>query len=290
MRQETRSQGWILDSKGMTLVELMVVAGVLGVLMVGFMQFMTFQQRSIKTAELKGDVATVRNMLAGWIENAAICNATFAGLSNRNSQTIAQLLRAPGDVILNLDFRFPATNWKVQAMDLLSSTEATAVSSTFNGAIEKESGVGDALIKVTLRQMRAGSQNVTVTNANVDRGNYAEYEKVLYFPIRAVFAEFIPIPITDVGATNASGIVTLSQDAENEAKQACSAAGTIEGTPMLDRLTATAGAPVTSANSAFFLDPDVVSLGGDLYMKTCLASSANLPIERCVPAGSSAGF
>ncbi len=284
------------NNRGFTLVEVLVVSAIMGIMVVGLMQFMSFQQRSAKTAELQGDVAVVRNLLAGWLESKSICEATLLGLKNNDTVQIDEILRKRGatpsqnEVIMDLGFRFPGTNWRVTKMDLLSRAEAQAYNSAFNGAVDDD-GVGVALIKVTIQQLRGSSNTQTVT-ANEDRGNYAAAEKTLYFPLRARFGEFF-FSSAHNGDNNPS---FFTQDLADQYCSWTADPNEANFTTMGQKLQSLE-ATVTEPTAQFKLYTDgqttssvvapVTLITTYTHIADCLAFAANLPIVECVPPGSS---
>ncbi len=174
------------NRQGFTLVELMVATAILGILMVGFMQFMSFQGRSLKTTELKGELLVAKDLFTSYWKSKSICEATLGGRRAISEVPITKILSQiePEKVELDLGKQIPNTNWKVTDMALLSNAQAQAVDSAITGTVDSD-GVTTVVVKVTLQQARGD----TVVSASENRNNYAGLTKDLYFNIRVKMAE-----------------------------------------------------------------------------------------------------
>jgi prepilin-type N-terminal cleavage/methylation domain-containing protein len=288
------------SNSGFTLVELLVASAILGILVVASMQFMANQQRSFKTAELKGDLATARNLLASWLESKSICEATLSGMKNNSTQSIAKIISQAADtevtpqiperVEYTLGQRIPTTSWAVTNLDLLSRTEAQAVSSSFSG-VQEGNGVATVLIKAVLQQVKGTNTLVTATE---DRGNFASVTKDLYFPIRVKMAEML-MQTSSTADANPNPTFFAGGMPDCGWNGGLSPSLTIGGTTYT-----TNSAYLTSlgADSATQFVPDTAGelpaipdgAGSYWHKAPCWAYSPNLAISECVPAGSSAGF
>jgi prepilin-type N-terminal cleavage/methylation domain-containing protein len=286
------------SNAGFTLVELMVVAAILGILVVGSMQFMANQQRSIKTAELKGDLATARNLIASWLESKSICEATLSGMQNNSTQPITRIISQAADneasppiperVEYALGQRIPTTSWTVNTLDLLSKDEAQAVTSSISGDQDGH-GVATVLIRAVLQQVKGVNTLVTATE---DRGNYASVTKELYFPIRVRMAELLPQTTQEDSNSIANHFI-------NAGMPDCSWTGAPAQPFVLNGTQYTTNAlylEALGADGTTQFDPKpetervVPTPTGFIHIASCWAYSPNLAINECIPAGSNAGL
>ncbi|MBU6154203.1 MAG: type II secretion system GspH family protein [Bdellovibrionales bacterium] len=283
------------NSNGFTLVEILIVSAILGILVLGSMQFMQFQQRNIRTMEVKGDLVTVRNLLAGWIENKQICDATFVGMSGTSGGVVTTIFSRRADAAVpgstnveefNLGNQIPTTSWRVLNLDLLSQAEAQQVDPNLTG--NAVNGIVTLLLRARLQQVRAG--NVLV-NANQDRGNFASVTRELFFPFRARVQEMLiirsqPSPVSaedywNNNPTECNGTQTTFQNGAQ--------------TTLLAELQQTFPA-ATATNTVWQeLDPsERVSIplanGMQEHWQPCWATTVDVPIVECTPAGSNAGL
>jgi prepilin-type N-terminal cleavage/methylation domain-containing protein len=285
------------SAKGFTLVELLVTSAVLGVLVVGSMQYMAYQQRAIRTAEVKGDLVIVRNLIASWIENKSICDATFAGISSTAGGTVQTIFSRRADAVLgttdqvefNLGNQIPTTSWRVTNLRLLTLADAQAVSPSITGTAVD--GIVTLLLEATLQQVRSSSSNVLV-NPNQDRGNYATVEKILHFPMRARVQEMVllisnPVPNPDIISYYDINPPSCSWGTETTE----GAVSTTLGAVLQNQF------PNANDANTQWSDPDIseaTTLPNDSVTTThilpCWATTVNVPILECTPAGSGAGI
>ena len=287
------------NAKGFTLVELMVTSAILGVLVVGSMQYMAYQQRVVRTAEVKGDLVIVRNLIASWIENKSICDATFAGISSTAGGTVQTIfsrradpaMGIPADQIeFNLGNQIPTTSWRVTNLNLLSLAEAQAVSPSITGTAVD--GIVTLLLEARLQQVRSSSSNVLV-DANQDRGNYATVEKILHFPMRARVQEMIFLRSPAVQISLAQEWFALNLPTcgwtvltENDSGNSITLGQLLEA----QFPGATQGN--TTWETANLEEATTMVVNGQNYVHTlpCWATTVDVPILECTPAGSGAGF
>ncbi len=287
------------SAKGFTLVELLVASAILGVLVMGSMQYMANQQRAIRTAEVKGDLVIVRNLLASWIENKSICDATFAGMSSTAGGTVQTIFSRRADAAMgipadqiefNLGNQIPTTSWRVTDLRLLNLADAQAVSPSITGTAVD--GIVTLLLEATLQQVRSSSSNVLV-DANQDRGNYATVERILHFPMRARVQEMIFLRSPSVPNASAQDWFTANpsacgwdsdtlDDSENATTlgQLLQAQfpGANEGNTTWDPANLDEATSMVGANATW------------VHTLPCWATTVNVPILECTPAGSGAGI
>jgi|GEM_PF-5254320 len=270
---------------GFTLVELMVVAAVMSILIVGFAQFMSFQNRANQTAKVDSEVVDVRRLVSGWFQNKNVCTQTLMGFSPLASATITNVLRSrnPNDVLYQIGTRVPGTSWAVSSMRLLSRAEALQVSSTFDGDVDPSSGIGYAMVEVKVRQLKLGSNTLTYA-ANEDRGNYSAAEKTFYFNVQAAFLHKILQPVASI---DDEPILTD----QNRTSWCAANIETSSGSTQIQQVAARAPG-ATAQNTGFTPDPDFneVALmkalpnGQILFLhhRFCNAANAFLPISECI--------
>jgi hypothetical protein len=195
--------------------------------------------------------------------------------------------RDPANVVeFNLANQIPTTNWRVLNLDLLSQAEAQVVDANITGNIVN--GIVTLLLRARVQQVRAG--NVLI-NANEDRGNYASVTRDLFFPFRARVQELVllesePSPLAETAFWEA-----------NEATMVCAndtftggGGGTLLASlqALVPTATATNTTWLQADPSERFFVPQNTST--NVYIQPCWASTVNVPILECTPAGSSAGL
>lgn len=268
-------------SAGFTLVEVLVVAAILGVMVAGFMQFMAYQQRVNRTGEVSSEIVQVRQLVSSWLESQQICTSTFGGLGLNATNNVTEITRAENDVVYSLGQRLPGTSWAVTTMRLLNRAEALAVSPAYNGDVD-DAGVGTGLFEVTVRQMRAGSNTETV-NWNEQRGNMAPVERVLHFPFRASFIlgqlldviDSNPNPNLDCGpgVILPGGTSTLLQAIQSEDPTASEANTNFAWQDGMEEEVMDVPCPSLLLTTC------------SRHIRMCNAININMPIARCIPSG-----
>jgi prepilin-type N-terminal cleavage/methylation domain-containing protein len=285
------------NHKGFTLVEVLIVSAIMGVMVLGLMQIMSWQQRVNKTGEVNAELVDVKNFIQGWLYNKPICDATLRGRSNSDTVPIDAIYRRrfpTPEKVIDIGDALPGKQWAVAGITLLSRSAAQALFPTYNVSIDTTNGVGDIILRFTIRQIRAGTTNVV---AGQERSNFASVEKLLYFNLQGRFAKDFPVMVG-----NDSPNPTYFQDLPLSSQpNLCGPNATTNenntSMTMLSAMQSTCCGDATADNTGFVLRGGTgieqvfsPSLGAFSHVTLCQGFHVDAPIAECLPPGSNLGL
>jgi prepilin-type N-terminal cleavage/methylation domain-containing protein len=183
----------VRGNQGFTLVEVMVAASIGVIILVGIMQIVSYQNRVSKTGDLSRQVDDVKRQFQTWIYNKTFCDNSFAGMRNGDPNMLAIYRdRASNSKIISVGDRIPASEWTVESMNLLSTSEIQAKFPLASGnyhAVNSD-GIGTAVIHVKIHQLK-GMSGTTQIAVGQDAGAFGGVTRDLYFPIQEYFGVFL---------------------------------------------------------------------------------------------------
>jgi len=118
--------------EGFTLIELMLVVGLISVIALGITEFLTYQLRSSRTVQNASELGALEQQLSALLNREDACSATLMDL--RAGDPVRFIRNGDGTVLYDTangtNQVFPLTEFVVQSMRLLSSTEMAAETPT----------------------------------------------------------------------------------------------------------------------------------------------------------------
>lgn len=173
----------ILNQKGMSLAQVMVALGLTGVLSMVIMKNMSMQSKAQKTIELQSNVNDLRRILQDFVARGEPCNASFGGAAR--GQPILALRQKEsysGKVFAEVGKEFQSSKIIIKSMQLLDlklQRKMNEQNGGDSGAIDPNSAVGMAVLKVEIQKM--------THETGEGKSIYGSADSAIFVPIIAEF-------------------------------------------------------------------------------------------------------
>jgi prepilin-type N-terminal cleavage/methylation domain-containing protein len=112
--------------RGFSLVEMLVVVGVMSIVILGFAQLLEYQLRATKGTEVSNEFQDLKRQFSQYIASPGICTETFRGFAP--GAQIDRILYDSGTVFYNVaeGKPFPGSQWVITSMRLMRPDELPA--------------------------------------------------------------------------------------------------------------------------------------------------------------------
>ncbi len=186
----------VLNTRGFSLVQVMVAIGLMGGLALAMMRMTDNQIKQQKTMEMKAELGDVATIIRQTLSNKNACITTFLGMSpGDNIPSIRMSTNMSLPPFLEVGKKFKTFNVYVKSMNLLTRLEeishkqrdaALPPISNYND------GFGYGYLKVTFVK-----QSGAITDENKSRNFYGAKETNLIFPIAGYFYDVEIVQASD---------------------------------------------------------------------------------------------
>jgi len=263
------------NDKGMSLVQVMIAAGLMGGLSLVLANMMEQFQKTKKTAAVNNDIVLLDSYIKKSMSNPEVCNATYVGLK-RGEYLNTGIKLNPGsgtDVkyLVKLDNRFGSTPLYIGKMRFLTEQEEIDRN-------QRDASVpvvtGD--ISIFILEVTVYKENESVRLAN-KRTTYGASEIVKLYPIPFKVADINDVSLCD---TNSSTIQEIIDECNN-------ATATFGPGATNNSNSITPSQPYTSQEALSRVDVmkgDGTPCDGGQHGLTfkCLIVSADAKVESCI--------
>lgn len=266
----------------------MIVAGISMVVLLGVMAIFNYQAKVSKTADVNSQIDDIKRQIQVWIGTQSSCNFTFKGMKNGDS-LIGFKSKNDGnnsDYLLQTGQRFPATNWTIQTVQMLTASQVTSQFPQFSPVVASD-GTATGVLKVTLAQLQGSAMDSTNTTLQTTPGGtFGSLSRIIYLPIPAIFGT----PVI-VNATSCSRLDP------NDSSGACCLGCTRPGGGTYSAyVTGLTGVAYNATTNPIYFTSDYDSTsppnygctpmpqpppGITTYMGTCYVYNYNLPVLAC---------
>ena len=203
----------ISDRAGFSLIEVMIVAGIIGVLSLGIVAIFQYQNKMSATGNNNAQINEIKSQIQSWISSNATCNYTFQGMrageyligfmgnNTGGPQDILYSVGVPSNGTMGA--RFPGTNWAISSAQLLLGGTVAATPQTAGiSPVVSSDGTGTGVLKVTLQLLTGTSGNATPVPGS--QNNFGSTTKTLYFSVPAVFGDAVLVQTTSCSSLDPS--------------------------------------------------------------------------------------
>jgi prepilin-type N-terminal cleavage/methylation domain-containing protein len=107
-----------LNQKGFTLAEIVVAAGLLGIVSLGVMRLVDNMNKSQKTFETKSEIVLVTNSIAQSLTNEEACKNTFSGINLVTDSSVASIQNSTGASIFDVGSVYGNRSVRLTSLDI----------------------------------------------------------------------------------------------------------------------------------------------------------------------------
>lgn len=119
----------LLDDSGMSMIQVMVAAAMMGGLALLFAQMMSNQAKESKTAKINSDIVQWKNTIVNVLSKNALCNATFTGI--KGGTELSGLKSSSGSYLIEAGVPSP-NGARVTKFELEEPAEVDGTRAQFN--------------------------------------------------------------------------------------------------------------------------------------------------------------
>ena len=161
------------NNAGFTLMEIVIAAGLLGFLAIGFLKFQQNQMKSTKTSINKVEINNFFQAMRGYLAKPGTCKKTFESLGSIDNELVLnEILRVDGEVKYAVGDKINGTNYKLSSLSLTDIF--------INRKEGEEFHRGEALLNIELSRYNNTSYGGKSIKKTVEIDMYVDNSNYMY--------------------------------------------------------------------------------------------------------------